>query len=148
MVLIRHIKHFLILIRWFHALLGLLPFIALFLVIQHQSADANLPNLSVSEFVILCLGVELLMITGFILNDIVDRRIDQINKPNKHIVGRVISIKNAWLLFVFFTITLLILSVYVSTTYFPEWAIISPIIYLASIAYDLYLKRSPMFGNI
>jgi len=88
------------------------------------------------------------MIAGFILNDIVDRDIDKINKPITHIIGRTISLQTAWLLFSVCTLLIFINSVYISCFMFREWAVISPIVYLLSVSYSLFLKRSPLFGNI
>ena len=147
--MINNLKYFLKLIRWFHELLGILPFTALYFVIKYYSEDKGIScNLSGFNFVLLCIGVQLLMISGFILNDIVDRDIDKINKPFTHIVGRTISLQTAKVLFVIFTILIVLNSVYITYFIFKEWAIISPIVYLLSVAYSLYLKRSPLFGNI
>lgn len=139
--------NFLKLIRWFHALLGILPFVALYGAVYNAAHNTNC-NLSIPNFITLCLAVELLMMTGFILNDIIDRHIDKINKPATRIIGRTISVKSGWLYFSVISIILLLLSIYISWSIFPMWALICPIVYLTSLAYNIYLKRSPLYGNI
>ncbi|MBL4735618.1 MAG: UbiA family prenyltransferase [Flavobacteriales bacterium] len=140
---------FLKLIRYFHALLGLLPFIALFLVIEHQMGENSIDcELNALHFIAVCIGVELLMMTGMALNDIVDRDIDKINKPDTHIVGRVISLKGSRQIFTILTILAVLVSVYIVCFVFIEWAYISIGVYLLSLAYNFYLKRSPLFGNV
>src|SRR5688572_14030864 len=122
MILLQKLKNFLILIRWFHELLGLFPFVVLYFIIQHnleQSGGGH--SLSTTDFFILCIGVQLLMIAGFILNDIVDRDIDKINKPNTHTVDRIISLRSARMLFIITTLLILVVSVYISYFVFIEW---------------------------
>ena len=147
--IITDLKYFLKLIRWFHELLGLFPFVALYFIINYYAHKDGLSfDLSSTHFFILCIAVQLLMIAGFILNDIIDRDIDKINKPNTHIVGNTISLKTSKLLFVISSILSGIFSVYISFFVFKEWAFISVSVYLLSVAYNVVLKRSPLFGNI
>lgn len=143
------IKDFFRLVRWFHELLAILPFIGLYAVIkyysQKNSIDCSLP---VSDFIVLCLGVQLLLAAGCILNDIMDRDIDKVNKPSTYIINRTISLKKAWILYGIFTMLIILVSFYISMFMFGEWVYISISVYVLSILYDVYLKRSPMLGNI
>lgn len=148
-MIIEHIKNFLKLIRWFHELLAILPFLALYLIISYyaqQSAPACQP--SSFHFFLLCCCVLLLIAAGCILNDIMDKDIDRINKPATHTVGRTISLKSARILFAGASLLILLLSAYITVHVFKEWAWISAGVYLLSVLYDVYLKRSPLFGNI
>jgi 4-hydroxybenzoate polyprenyltransferase len=143
------LKHFLKLIRWFHELLAILPFVALYLIIDHYSQKTGQAcDLSGFNFFILCICVQLLIAAGCIHNDIRDRDIDKINKPGTHTVDRVISLKNAQRAFIATTVLIIILSVYVSLRMFKEWAFIATGVYILSLLYNIYLKRSPLFGNI
>ncbi len=143
------VKSFFKLIRWFHELLAVLPFVALYLIIDYYARKSGLYcELSGFNFVLLCICVQLLIAAGCILNDIMDRDIDKINKPNTHIIGRTISLAQAKKLFIVFTILIIILSAYISCYVFKEWAFISTSVYVLSILYDVYFKKSPLMGNI
>jgi 4-hydroxybenzoate polyprenyltransferase len=143
------LKDFFKLIRWFHELLVILPFVALYGIINYYSIKSgSLCELSGFNFIILCIGVQLLLAAGCILNDIMDRDIDKINKPKTHIIGRTISLANAKLLFIATTLLIIIFSVYITLFMFKEWAFICAGVYILSILYDVYFKRSPLLGNI
>jgi 4-hydroxybenzoate polyprenyltransferase len=149
MMILQKLKHFLILIRWFHELLGLFPFVVLYFIIRHNlERNGQVNSLSTTDFFVLCFGVQLLMIAGFILNDIVDRDIDKINKPNTHTVDRIISLRSARMLFIITSLLIVLVSVYISCFVFIEWAFICPIVYFFSIGYDLWFKRMALIGNV
>ena len=147
--MLSNLKEFLKLVRWFHELLAILPFVALYLIINYfieQSGQSC--NLSAFNFIILCFSVQLLLAAGCILNDIMDRDIDKINKPHTHIIGRTISLKTAQRLFIVVTILITLFSIYISAFVFKEWAFIAICVYTLSSLYDIYFKRSPLMGNI
>lgn len=144
-----YIKSFLKLMRWFHELLAILPFLGLFLIVDHYAKKSGAScSLSGFHFIILCFCVQLLIAAGMVLNDIMDRDIDKINKPKTHIVGNTISLRHAKIIFTSISLLALAFSIYISLYVFIEWAFISSIVYLLSILYDVYLKRAPLLGNI
>ena len=143
------LKGFLKLIRWFHELAAIVPFVGLYFVIDYFiQAGGYSCNLSGFNFFLLCICVQLHIAAGCILNDIMDRKIDKINKPHTHIIGRVLSLRTAWISFGVTSVGILLLSVYISCCMFNEWAFISPGIYVLSVLYDVYFKRTPLMGNI
>ena len=147
--MIENAKNFLKLIRWFHELLAIFPFIGLYFVIQYfVKLSGQTCHISGFDFIVLCLCVQLLLAAGCILNDIMDRDIDKINKPNTHIIGRTVSLSTAKRWFFLLSILALVLSVYIACYVFTEWAFIAAAVYLLSVLYDVYLKRSPLIGNI
>ena len=147
--MLSNLKEFFKLVRWFHELLAILPFVALYLIINYFIQQSKLScSLSSINFIIVCFGVQLLLAAGCILNDIMDRDIDAINKPNTHIIGRTISVKSAKILFIIMTALVIISSIYISVYIFKEWAFISISVYALSILYDVYFKRTPLIGNI
>ncbi len=137
------------LMRWFHELAAIIPFVGLYFMIHFFGNQKGINVvLPITDFVLLCIGVQLLLAIGCVINDIMDRDIDKINKPKTHLIDNYISFKNAKLLVGILTFLLLIISVYLSIYVFWEWAIIATAIYIISISYDVYFKRSPLMGNI
>lgn len=147
--MLEKIKAFLKLVRWFHEVVVILPFLGLYLIIDYFSQKSNLGcTLSGFNFALICFCVQTLIAAGCVLNDIVDRKIDKINKPKSHVVDNTISLKNAKIIFSSLTLIILVLSVYISIYMFSEWAYISVSVYILSLLYDFYFKRSPLLGNI
>ncbi|PBQ34662.1 hypothetical protein CNR22_23760 [Sphingobacteriaceae bacterium] len=148
-MILEKIKGFFKLVRWFHELVALIPFVGLYLVIKHfisitgQSCDLSLLNFS-----ILCFAVQLLIATGCVHNDIRDRKIDKVNKPKTHTVENTISLKEAKWIFGFLTLLIILVSWYISTYMFSEWTLICIGVYGLSAVYNQWLKRTPLFGNI
>lgn len=137
------------LVRWFHELAVVLPFLGLYLIIDYYSRQNNLGcKLSGFNFVLLCFCVQTLIAAGCVLNDIVDRNIDKINKPKTHIVDNSFSLKSAKIIFFSLTLIIITISTYISIFMFSEWAYISLSVYILSLLYDFYFKRLPLLGNI
>lgn len=102
------------------------------------------------------LGITLLILAticiaaaGNIINDIYDVETDFINKPDKLIVGKTISEKKAFNLFIVFNIIGVGIGFYVSnyvgkSAFFSLFVIISALLYV----YASYLKRTLLIGNI
>ncbi len=148
-IVLLKLKSFFKLIRWFHELLAVFPFLGLFLIINYFANKSGINcSLSGFNFTILCLCVQLLIAAGCVLNDIMDRNIDKINKPKTHIIGNTISLTNAKIIFFVITGIIIAFSIYISCYMFIEWAFISVSVYILSILYDVYFKRSPLLGNI
>ena len=143
------IKAFFKLVRWFHEVVVVLPFLGLYFIIDYYSQQSHAGcTLSGFNVALLCFCVQTLIAAGCVLNDIVDRNIDKINKPNTHIVDNTISLKNARIIFTLLTLIIIALSVYISIYMFYEWAYISLSVYVLSLLYDFYFKRSPLMGNV
>ena len=104
------IKAFLKLVRWFHEVVVMVPFLGLYYVIDYYARQSNVEcNLSGLNVALLCFCVQTLIAAGCVLNDIVDRNIDKINKPKTHIVDNTISLKNARIIFVLLTLIIIAL---------------------------------------
>jgi 4-hydroxybenzoate polyprenyltransferase len=143
------IKAFFKLVRWFHEVVVVLPFLGLYFIIDYYSRQSNAGcSLSGFNVALLCFCVQTLIAAGCVLNDIVDRNIDKINKPKTHIVDNTISLKNSKIIFALLTLIIIALSIYISIYMFYEWAYISLSVYGLSLLYDFYLKRSPLMGNM
>ena len=125
------------LMRWFHEVAVMLPFVSLYLVINYfAEQNSSLCVLPLHQFVILCFCIQLLIAAGCVLNDIVDRKIDYINKPQTHIINNTITLTEAKLLFAVLTFLIIICSMYISVYVFWQWSYIALIVYLISLLYD------------
>lgn len=103
-----------------------------------------------------CIGVLMLIIAtvsiaaaGNIINDIYDVETDLINKPEKVIIGKYISEKIAYNLFVILNLIGVGIGFYIShrvgkAPFFSVFVIISILLYI----YASYLKRTLIVGNI
>ena len=147
--MIEKVRGFFKLVRWFHELVVILPFLGLYLIIDYYSQQSNICcKLSGLNFALLCICVQSLIAAGCVLNDIVDRNIDKINKPRTHVIDNTISLNNARIIFILLTLIIIVLSTYISVYIFSEWAFISSSVYILSLLYDFYFKRSPLMGNV
>ncbi len=98
---------------------------------------------------ILILATVCIAAAGNIINDIYDIETDTINKPEKVIVGKSVSEKNAYTLFIAFNLIGVGLGYYVSSlvdrsAFFSIFVLISALLYM----YASYLKPMLIIGNI
>lgn len=137
------------LVRWFHEVVAILPFTALYFVITQYIEQAGIAcSFSGWNVTLICFCFQLLIAAGCVLNDIVDRHIDKVNKPNTRIIDRIISLREAQFLFWILTVLYFLLSIYISANVLWEWSIIAIVSFFLSLSYDLYFKQSPLLGNI
>ncbi|MEZ4803475.1 MAG: geranylgeranylglycerol-phosphate geranylgeranyltransferase [Gelidibacter sp.] len=101
-------------------------------------------------------GITLLIIAtlclaaaGNIINDIYDVETDLVNKPHKVIIGKKVSEKTAYNLFIVFNVIGILIGFYLShlvgrSGFFALFVIISALLYV----YATYLKQTLLIGNI
>lgn len=101
-------------------------------------------------------GISLLIIStvclaaaGNIINDIYDVETDSVNRPDKVIVGKKVSEKTAYNLFITFNVIGILIGFYLShlvgrSGFFALFVIISALLYV----YATYLKQTLLIGNI
>lgn len=100
-------------------------------------------------FSLLVLATLSIAAAGNIINDIYDVETDLINKPNKVIVGKSISEKTAYTLFIVFNVIGVLAGFYLShlvgrSGFFALFVIISALLYI----YASYLKQMMLIGNL
>lgn len=139
---------FLNLIRWKNLLL-----IAL---VQILIKYALLESFEVVRFTLNDFGFFLLVLStlsiaaaGYVINDIYDEETDLVNKPDKVIVGKNISEKSAYNIYIVFTIIGVGIGFYLSNligrnAFSAIFVIISALLYI----YATYLKQTTLVGNI
>ncbi len=99
-------------------------------------------------FLLLILSTLCIAAAGNIINDIYDVETDMVNKPNKVIVGKQISEKTAYNLFITFNVIGVLIGLYLShlvgrSGFFALFVIISALLYV----YASYLKQTLLVGN-
>ncbi len=100
-------------------------------------------------FSLLILSTLCIAAAGNIINDIYDQDTDAVNKTNKQIVGKAISEKTAYSLFIGFNVVGVLIGFYLShlvgrTGFFALFVIVSGLLYI----YASYLKQMLLIGNI
>lgn len=105
--------------------------------------------LDITGIMLLILATLSIAAAGNIINDIFDIQTDAINKPHRVIVGKTISEKAAYNLFIVFNILGVGCGYLLSNkidrgAFFSLFVIISILLYL----YASYLKRTPVIGNL
>ncbi len=106
--------------------------------------------LSLSECILLILATCSVAAAGYIVNDLVDYRIDVVNrKTERPIVGRLIGRGGARWLYFCFTIGGFLLCVFLAFAKNElEWLWLYPAISILLAWYPLHMKRSPWVGNV
>lgn len=97
------------------------------------------------EFVILtALAAAFTAAAGNIINDIYDIETDKISHPNRVLVLKIISKKQAWYFYLFLSSTAILISISLSS-------ILAVIVFVVTILLFIYstnLKRLPLIGNV
>ncbi|MEE4177889.1 MAG: geranylgeranylglycerol-phosphate geranylgeranyltransferase [Bacteroides sp.] len=142
---------FLILVRWYNLVMVALTqvlFRYCIILPVFRTADHALP-LSNTDFFLLVLATMLISAAGYAINDYFDLRVDRINKPNKVIVGRLITRRTTILLHTLLNVMGVALALYLSwkIRYWPL-AFIFLAVPMALWLYSVRFKRSFLTGNI
>lgn len=135
------------LIRWKNLLMiAITQLLIKYALLEPFGIKTSLDTLGIT---LLILATICIAAAGNIINDIYDVETDFINKPDKLIVGKTISEKTAFNLFIAFNIIGVGIGFYVSnyigrSAFFSLFVIISALLYV----YASYLKRTFLIGNI
>ncbi|WP_272022634.1 geranylgeranylglycerol-phosphate geranylgeranyltransferase [Olleya namhaensis] len=106
-------------------------------------------TLTLFQFILLVLATLSIAAGGYIINDIFDVQADAINKPHKLIIGKYIPEDKAYIYYMAFTITGVVLGFYLShvidrSTFFAIFVIIAALLYI----YASFLQQIVLVGNI
>jgi 4-hydroxybenzoate polyprenyltransferase len=106
-------------------------------------------SLSGFHFALLLFSTLLIAAGGYIINDLYDLSIDAINKPNKQIINKKISEKNAYNYYITFTASGVVIGFYLSNHIgFPGFAALFILISALLYVYATYIKSIALLGNI
>ncbi|WP_418513530.1 geranylgeranylglycerol-phosphate geranylgeranyltransferase [Corallibacter sp.] len=139
--------NFLNLIRWKNLLMiALVQFLIKYALFEPfgVSITLNLFGFSLLVIATICIAA-----AGNIINDIYDVETDMVNKPKSVIIGKSISEKTAYNLFIAFNVIGVVLGFYLSNLvgkngFFAIFVIISALLYI----YASYLKQMLLVGNV
>lgn len=101
------------------------------------------------DFFIMVLGTMIVAAGGYIINDIYDYPIDQLNKPHKVFVNRLISLQNAWILYGISCLLVFAIGgyFYYRLGWLAAWTY--PIVGISMLwLYSYRLKKSLLLGNL
>jgi 4-hydroxybenzoate polyprenyltransferase len=145
------ITAFIKLIRWPNLFfIALTQFLFVYCVIMPVFANSTaMPNVRGLIFVLICVSSVLIAAAGYIINDYFDLNIDQVNKPDKLIVDKVI--KRRWTIFwhIVFSLTGVALGFYVDyTTRIWLLGFSNALCVFLLFIYSTSLKRRFLIGNI
>ncbi|WP_308992229.1 geranylgeranylglycerol-phosphate geranylgeranyltransferase [Mariniflexile litorale] len=135
------------LIRWKNLLMiAIVQLLIKYALLEPFGVPTSLNTLGI---VLLILATICIAAAGNIINDIYDIETDFINKPDKIIVGKSISEKTAYNLFIIFNVVGVSIGFYLShmvdrNAFFSLFVIISALLYV----YATYLKQTLLIGNI
>ncbi|WP_417214341.1 geranylgeranylglycerol-phosphate geranylgeranyltransferase [Bizionia sp.] len=135
------------LIRWKNLLMiALVQLLIKYALLESFGVTITLNGFGFSLLIIatLCLAAG-----GNIINDIFDQDTDAVNKPKKVIIGKSISEKTAYSLFIGFNVVGVLIGFYLShlvgrSGFFALFVIVSGLLYI----YASYLKQMILVGNI
>jgi 4-hydroxybenzoate polyprenyltransferase len=100
--------------------------------------------------ILLVLPAILTAAAGYVINDICDITTDFINKPHRTTVGRIISKKNAWILYLILSFISILISFLLKKgdVYIFTYGYINIGITLVLLLYAFFLKGLPLIGNL
>ncbi len=107
------------------------------------------PSLDDAHFSLLVTVTALITAGGYVINDIVDFRIDIINRPEKVVVNRKIRVQSAYWLYFCFNLIGFLIALYLSfhVECIPL-ANLFPLAVALLFFYSTYLKRRAVLGNL
>ena len=101
------------------------------------------------NFVILLIVTILIAASGYIVNDIYDYNLDQINKPEKVVLGKFLKSRNAIIIYMMFNCLAIVLSIFLCMKIEQEIYILVFLLIIYSLwLYSKKLKKYKTIGNI
>jgi len=101
------------------------------------------------NFVILLIVTILIAASGYIVNDIYDYNLDQINKPEKVVLGKFLKSRDAIIIYMMFNFLAIVLSIFLCMKIEQEIYILVFLLIIYSLwLYSKKLKKYKTIGNI
>jgi 4-hydroxybenzoate polyprenyltransferase len=101
------------------------------------------------DFILLVLTTVLIAAAGYIINDILDQGIDNINDPNRNIIGKIVSERIAYIIYYTINVAAVLIGFYLGYRVGKiQLGIIFLIIATMLYYYSLKYKYLPLWGNL
>lgn len=105
--------------------------------------------LDFDEFSLFIFVTVLITAGGYIINDLVDLRIDRINKPDRVIIGKRIAHSTAYWLYFCINLTGFFLATYLAfVAERMQLLFVFPVAVVGLLLYSVILKKRPLSGNV
>ena len=147
------VKSFFNLIRYKNLLITgglilILKFVVFEIAIQ-ETISMSSAQFSITKTIILILSLIFLAAAGYIINDITDVKTDHINKPEKVVIGVLISLKSGKILFYLFNFIGIGLGIYLGHKMGNyQIGLLHGFVAITLWIYSVYLKGTILVGNI
>ena len=147
------VKHLLQLFRWKNLLIAggtiFLSKYAIFEPAIKKLFPSSHSTLNLYETSLLAISVVLIAAAGYIINDVNDIKVDEINKPDKVIIGKYISPKVAEFLYIGLNVLGVLIATYVGEAA-GNYRLVLLHITIAGILwiYSKYIKNTFLIGNV
>ncbi|MDX1939010.1 MAG: geranylgeranylglycerol-phosphate geranylgeranyltransferase [Saprospiraceae bacterium] len=107
------------------------------------------PALQAQEFSLLVIITVLITAGGYIINDIIDLRIDRINKPERVIIGKYVAHQTAYWLYFCINISGFFMSIFLAFVANRTLLLfLFPGAVIGLLLYSARLKKQPLWGNL
>jgi 4-hydroxybenzoate polyprenyltransferase len=117
-------------------------------IAQYHNTGFFMPHLSKFDFILLVLSTVLIAAGGYIINDVFDTNIDEVNKPGKNIIGKKISETTAKKFFYFLSAAGIILGFFVAYNIEKLMMGFVNVFAVGSLwMYSSYYKKRLLIGN-
>jgi 4-hydroxybenzoate polyprenyltransferase len=118
-------------------------------LLPHLAKNSIFPVLNGFLFPVFIFITVLITAAGYLINDITDIEIDSINKPERMVIGKSLSLKNAWHLYYFMLVSGFILSYWIALYIVKPYYILFYILAVSGLYfYSIKLKKLLIFGNL
>ncbi len=131
-------------------IVAITQFLIQYLVLVPAFQEVGITSaLDLFHFSLLAFSTVLIAAGGYVINDIIDYEIDVINKPERLIINRLISMRAAYLYYGFLTILGFFISLYLAI-YIDNLPLLSlyPMAVGLLFCYSKYFKQRVLIGNV
>jgi 4-hydroxybenzoate polyprenyltransferase len=144
------ITAFLRLVRWPNlvmiAVTQVLFYFSLVEPLYHKGIHTHFEKL---HFLLLIIASVLIAAAGYIINDYFDLNIDQVNKPERTVIDKIIKRRWAIVMHIFFSFTGVVISFYIDLNSAIFWLGISNLACVFLLfGYSISLKKKLLWGNM